>query len=333
MTVPIVSSVARRYPDVRFTVLSRPFARPFFEGLAPNVFFMGADVKGEYRGIRGLNKLYRRLEAKNFTAIADLHNVLRSKYLRMRFFLGFADNCKISHLVKHRGARRRLCAYNNKVRVQLPTSFDGYRAVFARLGYPVEPQFTSLLPPGGAELRLLPPAFAAPKNDGERWIGIAPFAAHKWKVYPLNRMEEVVRILTTRHPKARIFFFGGGDDEMRWFADMSQRYPSCTVASGSLGGIRGELVLMSHLDVMLSMDSANMHMAAIAGCRVVSVWGATHPFAGFAPWGQSPDDIVQTDLPCRPCSVYGNKECRRGDFACMYGIKPSTIVERLEKYL
>ena len=52
MTVPVVYSVARRYPDVRFTVLSRPFARPLFEDLAPNVRFMAAEVKTDYRGVK-----------------------------------------------------------------------------------------------------------------------------------------------------------------------------------------------------------------------------------------------------------------------------------------
>ena len=67
MLVPVVASLARQYPDVHVTVLSRPFAHSFFENLAPNVSFMSADIKNEYRGIRGLNALYRRLLAKNFT--------------------------------------------------------------------------------------------------------------------------------------------------------------------------------------------------------------------------------------------------------------------------
>ena len=93
MTVPVVYALARQYPSIRITMLSKPFAQPFFEGLAPNVSFMEADLNGEYHGIRGLNTLYRRLTAKNFTAIADLHNVLRSKYLRMRFNV---DNYRVA---------------------------------------------------------------------------------------------------------------------------------------------------------------------------------------------------------------------------------------------
>lgn len=107
MTVPVIYSLAKQYPHVRITMLSRPFARPFFENLAPNVGFMEADLKGEYKGIKGLNALYRRLVAKKFTAIADLHSVLRSNYLRMRFNLGMY---KVAHIDKHRSEKNKLTA-------------------------------------------------------------------------------------------------------------------------------------------------------------------------------------------------------------------------------
>ena len=80
MTVPVVYSLAMQYPNTRITVLSKPFARAFYENLAPNVGFMEVTAE-EMRNVKGLNALYRRLTAKKFTAIADFHDVLRSKYL------------------------------------------------------------------------------------------------------------------------------------------------------------------------------------------------------------------------------------------------------------
>lgn len=330
MAVPVVYSAAKQYPCVRFTVLSRPFARPFFEHLAPNVFFMSADVKWEYHGLRGLNALYRRLAAKNFTAIADFHDVLRTKYLRVRFSLDITNRIPVAHINKHRAEKRRLCDKRNNEKHQLPTSFDNYCDVLAKLGYPVKLNFNSIFGDSNGSMRkFYTPKIGAIAPDFQTWIGIAPFAAHKWKIYPLDQMEEVIRLLCEKRPNCRIFFFGGGDKEMEQFDKWCGKYPQCTNASGALRYIEEELALMSNLDVMLSMDSGNMHMAAITGCRVVSVWGATHPYAGFAPWNQSADDIIQADLPCRPCSVYGNKKCSRGDFACMRQITPQMIVDRL----
>ena len=90
---------------------------------------------------------------------------------------------------------------------------------------------------------------------------------------------------------------------------------------------------MSHLDVMLSMDSVNMHLASIAGTRVVSLWGATHPYAGYLGYGQSHDDVIQADLGCRPCSLHGNRLCKRGDYACLTQIDPITVADHVEKHL
>lgn len=329
MTVPVVYSLARQYPNVRFTMLSRPSVQPFFEDLAPNVSFMGADIKGEYRGVKGLNSLYRRLTAKNFTAIADLHNVLRSDYLRMRFNI---DRYKVAHINKHRDGKRQLIAKANKKLCQQPTSFQNYAEVFDKLGYPVELNFTSIFPKEGGNLRLLSAAIGE-KKTFQQWIGIAPFAAHKGKIYPMEQMEKVVGIISSRHPSCRIFFFGGGSNEMDIINSIVEKYPNATNASAVLGGLRSELILMSHLDVMVSMDSSNMHMASLVGCPVVSVWGATHPFAGFVGWGQKPADIVQAELDCRPCSIYGNKPCLRGDYACLTSISPETVADHVEKVL
>ncbi|MBR1547853.1 MAG: glycosyltransferase family 9 protein [Prevotella sp.] len=324
MVVPVVWSLAHQYPDIRITVLSRAFARQLFEGLAPNVGFMEADLKKEYHGIKGLNALYRRLAAKQFTAIADLHNVLRSEYLRMRFNLG---RYRVAHIDKHRKGRRRITSANNKMLVQQPTAFDNYADVFRRLGYPVDINFKSIFPEGGGNLQLLPEGMNS-KPVGEKWIGIAPFAAHKGKVYPPERMQQVIKMLAEQHPGARIFLFGRGSQENELFPTWCQQTPACCQVRMVLGELRQELILMSHLDVMISMDSANMHLASLTGIPVVSVWGATHPYAGFMGWHQTEENAIQTDLDCRPCSIYGQKPCMRGDYACLNNIKPETIVER-----
>ncbi len=329
MAVPVVWSLAHQYPDIRITVLSRNSSRPLFEDLAPNVGFMGADLKREYRGIKGLNALYRRLTAKQFTAIADFHNVLRSEFLRMRFNLG---RYQVAHINKHRKDRRRLTSHHNKQLIQQPTSFQNYCEVLERLGYPVTIDFHSIFPPEGGNLNLLPSPLHV-KNNFEQWIGIAPFAAHQGKVYPPQLMEQVIQQLWQQRSKARIILFGRGEQEESYFKEWCQRYPQCLFAGKYAESMHQELILMSHLDVMLSMDSANMHLASLTGIPVVSIWGATHPYAGFLGWQQPEQNIIQIDLDCRPCSIFGQKSCRRGDYACLNLIKPETIVEKINTFI
>ena len=186
------------------------------------------------------------------------------------------------------------------------------------MGFPIQPQFNKLDYSAFCETQ---------KEDNETWIGIAPFAKHPAKVYPLEKMEQVIKTLGERK-NTTIFLFGGGEEEKRQIAELCAKYPNVKAAQ-SQQGLKGELALMGQLDVMLSMDSANMHLASLAGTRVVSLWGGTHPYAGFMGWKQKAEDCIQLDLPCRPCSVYGNKPCLRGDYACMNGIAPEQIIEKL----
>lgn len=72
-----------------------------------------------------------------------------------------------------------------------------------------------------------------------------------------------------------------------------EKYPQVVNASGKLHGISDELILMSHLRLMISMDSGNMHLASLVNIPVVSIWGATHPYAGL--W-------AGIRVPTMPCS-------------------------------
>ncbi len=355
MLVPVVKELSVARPDLEITVLSQPFCEPLFEGLGANVAFMGADIKGEYHSVKALGRLFKVLDKMGFDYVADMHGVLRTHYLTMRFRL---KGYKVAKIDKRRAERRALTApEHKKVMRQLSTSFEKYRKVLVSLlgdqqGNSEESRVRGEEPEVGGRgekqsqlngngmptydttlnSSLLTPHSSLNLSPEGRKIGIAPFAAHAGKIYPLERMERVVEMLTERERDARIYLFGGGGKEREQMRQWAERWPeSVTVAADVVKGLREELQLMARLDVMVSMDSANMHLASLVGTRVVSVWGATHPYAGFLGWGQKTGDCVQVALPCRPCSVFGNKPCRRGDFACMRTIEPERIVERIVK--
>ena len=322
MTVPVLHSLARRYPQLHITVVSRPFVEPLFASLPSNVRFRGVDVK-RYPGLVGLWHLFRELHREGVDAVADLHDVLRTQVLRTLFCLAGKRTASID---KGRSARRALVRQGaRRVLRQLSTSFNRYEAVFARLGYPVQTDFRSIYPSGRGEVTLFQQVTGCP--DGKRWIGLAPFAAHRGKMLPAATVEALVNRLACQ-PGVRLFLFGGGPREREVLERLSADYTNVQSVAGRLR-LDGELALMSHLEVMLSMDSANMHLASLAGTRVVSVWGATHPFAGFLGWGQRQADSVQLAMPCRPCSIFGNKPCLRGDYACLTGISVEQLVERV----
>ena len=149
---------------------------------------------------------------------------------------------------------------------------------------------------------------------------------HKGKMLPLEKTFEIAKILSSNH---KIYFFGGGKNEVEILNKWQNEISNSENLAGKLS-LKQELEKISKLEIMISMDSANMHLASLVGTRCISIWGSTHPFAGFLGYGQSERDMVQIkDLTCRPCSVFGDKKCYRGDWACLEEIKPQAILDKL----
>ena len=324
MTVPVIYSLATAYPDVHFTMLSNVRFAPFFEHLPGNVTFMGVDLKKDYHGFGAMLKLFHKLSKKRFDAVADLHGVLRTTALSIFFRLSFRRVCRID---KDRRSRKRLTRQKDKDLSPRLTSFERYRDVLNGLGFRFDLNFHSIFGDEKADLSSIRDIIG---DKDCPWIGIAPFAAHKGKIYPLYLMEDVVAQLDSAGV-CRQFVFAYGR-ELKQVSEWAEKYRSVEMIDTRLG-MAGELVLMSHMDVMLAMDSSNMHLASLTGTPVVSIWGATHPVAGFMGWGQKPEDCIQLDLPCRPCSIYGKKECLYGDYRCLTGIDPDIVFAKVKKYL
>jgi len=130
--------------------------------------------------------------------------------------------------------------------------------------------------------------------------------------------------------KYKILLFGGGTKEIEVLEGMAQTSENVFCMAGKLN-LSEELQLISNLDVMLSMDSGNAHMAANYGIPVVTLWGVTHPYAGFYPFGQPMENALMADretYPLIPTSVYGNK-VPQGYENTMKTIKPKDVLERL----
>jgi len=326
MTIPVIYSLAMNFPMHEITVLSRQQFRPLFQNLPSNVRFISADLGGKHKGIIGLNKLFAELKTENFNYIADFHSVLRTKYLRFRFKLTGIPTASIN---KARKMKKKLTRRNGKTFNQLKLVFVRYYEVLERLGFIFQLNFESVLSDNKPDLSEIVPLTGEKENL--KWIGIAPFAQHKGKIYPIKSQLKVIEHFAN-DKRVKVFIFGGGQTEKTITDGWAAVYPSIVSMVGKLN-MSQELLLMSQLDVMESMDSGNMHMASLVGTTVVSVWGATHPYAGFMGWNQSIQNAIQVDLACRPCSIYGQKPCYRGDYACLNNVSPDMIINRIEKIL
>lgn len=323
MTVPVVDSLARRYPENNYTVVSQSFLYPLFVYCPANVRFIGVDLYNDYKGMAGMYRLYRELLKQNIDVVADLHDVLRTKLLRIFFRW---SGITVKHIHKGRKEKQQLTRKDHKIIRPLKPTVERYADVFRALGLPLEPLgFQSVFGPSRGNFSNIE-QLTGKKTC--KWIGIAPFAGHYCKLLPLDRTEEVIAHFACRSD-ATVFLFGGGGLEKEILEGWCRKYPKAISVAGKLN-MSDELILISYLDVMFSMDSANMHLASLTATPVVSVWGATHPYAGFYGYRQSPTNAVQIDLFCRPCSIYGNKPCYRKNTECLTKITPQMVVDQIE---
>jgi len=325
MLVPVLRAVTKKYPHLKITILTKTFFQPIFKGI-PNVFVYGADLKGKHSGFPGLLKLAGELRKLNFNAVADVHNVIRSKVLATIFSL---FGITVKKIDKGRAEKKGLTAENNKIFKQLKTSHQRYADVFAALGYPVE--LTS--PNFPLKQQLSEKTLDLTGKNNLKWVGIAPFAQHQSKVYPFDLMEKVIAELN-KEDKIQIFLFGGGDSEIKILNSLASRFSNVISIGGKLK-FEEELELISNLDLMLSMDSGNAHLSAMYGVPVITLWGVTHPFAGFSAYNQPEENHLLPDLqkyPKIPTSVYGNK-VPEGYEDVMRSIPPDEVVEKVKSPL
>lgn len=325
MLVPVIFSVAAKYPQDRFSIMTRKAFAPLFENLGFNVNVIPLDIKGRHRGLLGFYRVLRRVLAARFSHVADVHDVLRSKGIR--YFMKMTGK-KVVRIDKGRKEKKEMID-SKALNPPLESTIQRYQDVFDKLGFPAPMVFNNIFDFAPRDFSELKSVIAEKKG---KWIGIAPFSKHKGKIYPLEKMENVIKILSQKE-NITIFLFGAGKEENKVLSVWCDKYPNIINPSGKLNLIR-ELLLISHLDVMLSMDSANMHLASLVQTPVVSVWGATHPALGFCGFGQDIDNAIGiNDLDCRPCSVYGDLPCERGDYACLYRISEDMVISRIEKNL
>jgi len=324
MTAPVLRVLAQTYPEVKLTVISRAFFKPMFEDI-PNLNFLEADVYGKHKGA-GLLSLAKQAKNLRIDAVADLHSVIRSKIITR--FLGL-QGIATSTIDKGRTEKKALTRSENKIFHPLKTTHQRYADVFSALGLPID-LATHRFP---TKKRLTPRLNALIGVEPKKLIGIAPFAAFKSKMYPLELMKEVLAEVDAMQ-RYRIFLFGGGDQEIALLKKIASHLESVTSVAGALT-FEDELSLISNLDVMVSMDSGNGHLAAIYGVPIITLWGVTHTYAGFGPFQQPEENQLFADrkkYPLLPTSVYGNK-FPKGYEDAIATITPETVVKKIAAIL
>ena len=307
MTVPVVASLACQHPNDTFVYVSQKKLAAMFAG-APNVQYVEADFQGNHAGLAGMRKLYKQITNQwNIDCVIDLQHsrktILFASFFRLKrkpiYVRRDAQRSKL-RMVKHEGDAHPIIGESSY-----------YAEVFAQAGLKWSGSFQQL----PTNPQLLDKIQTLYGDKQGKWIGIAPFAKYKSNMLPYRITKEVIAYFAAQ-PDVRVFLFGAGRVESEMLRQWATIYKDVTCVAGNLQ-LDEEFELMRHLDVMVCMDSANQHLASLVGLRAITIWGATHPQMGYAAWGQQSVDMLQKPIECRPCTINGTNECKRGDCACL----------------
>lgn len=321
LTTPVLKGMRMQYPEVELILLTRSSFKPFFSSIEGLQVF-SPDFQNRHKGFPGIFRLFSDLRKDgDINHVIDLHDVLRSKILRLLFML---RGVPVSVIDKERAEKR--LVIRGKIRTHLKHSVERYADVFLKAGFPVRiPDGPWIVPSAEAQLR----ARSLIGNNSFLNIGVAPYANHKLKLWPEENMISLLKMISEHH-RSKFWLFGGTEESARLTVFQSTLPDSQNIAG--LMSLDEELALMSKLDFMIAMDSSNMHMAALVGTKVISIWGGTDPVTGFGAWKQPENfsiKIPAEELYCRPCTIYGKGKCRRGDFACMNWLTPKMVFQKM----
>lgn len=325
MTIPVLLALTQQHPDVKVTLVSKSFFKPLFASI-PGVEFVSAHIHHQHKGIWGIYRLFRDLQKHKINFVADLHDVLRSKILRTLFRL---SGVTVAVTDKGRSEKKALTRPQNKTFKPLKTMFERHLETFQRLGFTIDFSQAYFLPPKNMSNRVI--AITGSKTN--KWIGIAPFAHHDSKTYPFDLMQQLI-LETAQLPEVTLFLFGGGKEESELLERIAEKQPNIVSIAGKIS-FEHELELISNLNLMVSMDSGNGHLASLFNVPTITLWGATHPYAGFAPYRQPETYQILSDrekFPMLPTSAYGDKKVAGYEDA-MRTILPETVLQKIQEIL
>jgi ADP-heptose:LPS heptosyltransferase len=325
MTLPVIRAFVSTYPGEEIVfVTKKPF--DLFLNDIPDVKVIIAHHHDRHKGLSGLLRLFREIKKEyKITAVIDLHDVMRSKVIRILFGL---SGCRVAKIDKGRIEKRKLI--KGKFRNSLKHTVTRYAETFERAGYPLKMTGGPWLKPSQEALNSIESYIPVIST---RLVGVAPIAKHELKTWPAEKMISFLHGLSSSSD-ITIFLFGSPDEASK-LDELAKKVPGCINIAGRIR-LAQEIALISKLDLMIAMDSSNMHLAAMLGIKTLSIWGATHPWAGFSAWGSEPGDMIQIpveELTCRPCTIYGKGTCRRGDLACLNRINSMIVMEKTHSIL
>lgn len=329
---PIIYDIASKNKQDTFYVLTAPMFAYLFKQMPSNVKLIPMVFRKKTGMFRGLVYLWRRnrllkdLKTNySFDKIALLRADTFDKKIARAYFKRALVEC-IDPVYFY--SKERVNSINAK---KDGLTLSGlYTGVFERLGYNnITPNFDATY----FKEKDITSYYSSLNIEKDAiTILIAPFSGMQMKVYPLERVKSIIAYYKENNPDLRILILGGGDNERLLSEGLEKEFSNVRSLVGKFE-MEVELCIIAQCKVLLTMDSANLHLGALVDIPIVSIWGPNDPSLGFYPASLPLSNAIYKNLPCRPCSVFGEYPCsRENKMECME-IEPHIVIEKLNEFI
>ncbi len=320
LTTPVMRALREKFGGARIDVLVKKEFSEIFEG---SPFVDG--VIGFDSAKSGVLKLCKELNKNDYSIVIDLHRNIRSRLILLFVKAG-------RKLAYKKGAMKRRLLTAFKIRFKnMPHTVDRYLSALASLGIgSADPlPYISLSDDDLSFAKDL--LVKGGMSDAAVRVAVCPGAKHRAKRYPAAKFANLIDMLID-DPGARVILIGSKADERQISDIMTGITNKECVLTLTDGTIKQSAAVIRECDILVTNDSAPMHLAVSVGTPLVALFGPTDKGFGFYPLGR--DDIVLTkNYSCSPCSLHGKKECVKYDYRCLNDIAESEIINKVNYIL
>ena len=324
LTLPLIQTLKVNFPQSSIDVLTIPLTAEIFNHHPAITDVIQFDKRGSDQGLKGLWRLRGILRTKNYDLVIVPHRSIRSSILawlsKPTVSIGF-DKSAGRWLFKD------IVRYNSSLH-EIERNLSLLEPLQLRY---VKPELPRLYP-STQDVQIVDSILRANGlNQDWKLIAVAPGTVWNTKRWPAERFAALCKQVASDN--IAVILVGGREDEAlcNGIRDSACVKNIFTVA-GKLSLLQSA-ELIRRCEVLISNDSAPMHIAVAVGTPVVAIFGATVPEFGFSPRGPR-DVVVETKgLKCRPCSIHGGNSCPIKTFECMLSITPEVVVDKLKSLL
>ena len=321
LSTPFIRQVRQKFPEVKIDFVVKDIYKDLikYNPHLDNVFSLRLNKdKSE------LYELKQTLQERSYQIVFDLHNNLRSNYLKRHLKAALKRSIHKSKIKQSLLVWFKINNYDKEIPIP-----ERYLAVGRDTGVEDDGNGLEIFWNDDTGQSAREKARIEKLELDHPFVALAPGAGFFTKRWPVKKFETLIEIIQ-QEKKLPIVVFGGKEDNE--IGKILSQPDNVINLCGKLSLLE-TACLLSKGTALVSNDSGLMHMATAVKTPVVAIFGSTVKELGFFPFRSRSQVVENSILSCRPCSHIGRNKCPKGHFKCMEDISVQQVYEEIHQFL